>query len=99
MIRILVISPSPVLRAGLRALLTGPPDFEIVADYDKLPPTDLETLQLAPDVTVVCPLPTSALFETLESEALDDLGGILVLGPVSDEAGLAGRFEAFDWGY
>jgi DNA-binding NarL/FixJ family response regulator len=100
MIQIAVLAPSPAMRAGLTAMLTGIDDCSVVGEYDTLDPfSERQVIGPSPDVLVVCPLPGSPLLDLVDPEHAEAGIALLVLGPVPDESALPGRFAASPWGY
>jgi DNA-binding NarL/FixJ family response regulator len=95
MVRVLVVSPLPAVRAGLRALLGTTEGIEVVGEAERL-----EALGglagVAADVVVVDGEP--------EVEAGDGAAGalgpgVLILGPVPHEERLAAALTGRGWGY
>jgi DNA-binding NarL/FixJ family response regulator len=98
MTRALVISTSPAVRAGLRALLAAVGDVDVIGDGPVVNPATLHDLDEAPDVVVV---------EVGSVEAVDDLVdaldaadvGLVVLGPPAGADRLVGLGPPFAWAY
>jgi DNA-binding NarL/FixJ family response regulator len=98
MTRVLLVSTSPAVRAGLRALLATAGDVVVVAESPASQPGLVEGLDAPPDVAVVDVASASALDDL--SEWLDGPDvGLLVLGPPDGLERVLALSPAFAWGY
>src|SRR5215216_3997887 len=53
MVAVFIVSPLPAVRAGLRALIGGAEDCEVIGDADHLEATDERLSRAPPDVVVL----------------------------------------------
>jgi DNA-binding NarL/FixJ family response regulator len=92
MLRVLVVSPYPTVRAGLRALLSGVPDIEVV--WEAQGPADIGGPWPArPDLALVDEANGASAVEAIEARA-PELGIVLLIGeqrPPVDASGSAPR--------
>jgi DNA-binding NarL/FixJ family response regulator len=96
--RVVLISTSPAVRAGLRALLASAGDVDVVGEAPFLQTGLVETLDPLPDVVVVDAPSASALEDLLEWLDRQDMG-VLVLGSPDGLDRVASLGSAFTWGY
>ena len=98
MTRVALVSTSPAVRAGLRALLASAGDVVIVAESPTLQVGILEALDVPPDV-VVLDAPSASSLDDL-TDWMDGVDvGLLVLGPADGLDRLLASAPAFAWGY
>ena len=98
MTRVLLVSTSPAVRAGLRALLATAGDIDVVTEAPTLQPGLVDGLERPPDVVVL---------DAASASGLDDLAdwlegadaGLLVLGPPDGLDRLLSSAPSFAWGY
>jgi DNA-binding NarL/FixJ family response regulator len=96
--RVALVSTSPAVRAGLRALLASAGDVVIVAESPTLQVGILEALDVPPDV-VVLDAPSASSLDDL-TDWMDGVDvGLLVLGPADGLERLLALAPAFAWGY
>src|SRR4051794_18247743 len=96
--RVVLVSTSPAVRAGLRALLAAAGDVDVVGEGAMLASGVVDALDTPPDVIVVDAPSRSGLDDLLEWLDGQDVG-VLVLGPPDGLERLATLGPAFAWGY
>ena len=99
MARVFVVSPLPAVRAGLRALIGLADDLTVVGEADRLDGADRPVASPAPDVIVVDAQAGADLAELLAVERLGGGSGLVVLGPIDDDARLLTELAGRAWGY
>jgi DNA-binding NarL/FixJ family response regulator len=96
--RVVLVSTSPAVRAGLRALLAAAGDVDIVGEALTFQDGRVELLDAPPDVVVVDAPAASALDDLLAWLDRPDIG-VLVLGPPDGLDRIATLGAGFAWGY
>jgi DNA-binding NarL/FixJ family response regulator len=101
MIRALVVSPVPALRAGLRSLLSEAGDIAVIAESARLEALDELLAEHAPEVVVVDP--GFQLGESLDdapaANSIEPRPAFVVVGDLSRPSELLRRLEGSAWGY
>lgn len=98
MVRVVVVSPLPAVRAGLRAMIGAADDCEVVGVLDHLDAA-VGPAGPAPDVVV---LDADADFDPADVAASDRaVGGLglVILGPVAGDERLVRELSGRAWGY
>lgn len=98
MLRVVVVSGVPALRAGLRALLSGDPACRVVGEASSPEAVEEQATGLAYDVAVV-EATAAAEIAALEATAGDALPGLVLLGPLPDEQRLPALLDGRAWAY
>jgi DNA-binding NarL/FixJ family response regulator len=96
--RVALVSTSPAVRAGLRALLASAGEVAIVAESPTLQAGFLDALDVPPDVVVLDAPSTSSLDDLADWLDVVEIG-MLVLGPAEGVEKLLGLAPTFPWGY
>jgi len=98
MLRIVVLSPLPAVRAGLRALLMDADDLQVVGEVDasEAPP---EPTALRPDVVLVDAQSTADLDLAMSADAANGGPGLVILGPVPGDERLPVALAGRAWAY
>jgi DNA-binding NarL/FixJ family response regulator len=92
LINVLIVSPTPALRAGLRALLSGDPDLEVTAGTSL---AEIEHLAPAADAPVIVATPGG--LDLLTASLRPEMALLLVTAEAQDIPALAG-LELRAWG-
>jgi len=96
--RVVLVSTSPAVRAGLRALLGAAGDVVVVGEGATLAVGLVDVLDAPPDVVVVDAPSAGSLDDLLEWLDGQDIG-VLVLGPPNGLERLVGVEPTVAWGY
>ncbi len=102
MIRILLADDHPVVRAGLRAMLSGEPDLDVVADAATPDEAVTLAIDLTPDVVLMdlqFGTDQTGADATRRIRALDDPPAVLVLTNYDTDSDILGSVEAGASGY
>ncbi|MGH2355509.1 MAG: LuxR C-terminal-related transcriptional regulator [Chloroflexota bacterium] len=105
MVHVIVVSPLPAVRAGLRAMIGAADDLEVVGEaaaVDALSGRDVDATVEATreaDILVIDPAPA---LDTGDLGTLDDSGrrpGLVLLGPVVGDERLPSELAGRAWAY
>jgi len=98
MSRVVLVSSSPAVRAGLRTLLGAAGDVDVIGEAPSFRPDLAQAFDVPPDVLVLDTGSASALDDVLDG--FDDPEvGLLVLGPPDGVGRLLVGQPPFAWGY
>jgi DNA-binding NarL/FixJ family response regulator len=99
MLHVLIVSPLPAVRAGLRALLGGADDVAIVGEAERLEALGHSPGDAWPDVVVLDAEPAFDPAELTHGEAVLPPPAVVILGPVERAAALGGALAGRGWSY
>jgi DNA-binding NarL/FixJ family response regulator len=99
MFRVLVVSPLPAVRAGLRALLGVAEDWQVVGEAENLAAAHRQSTELFPDVVVADVGPDLDLGESGVFDPDGPRPGLVLLGPAEADQRLPSELEGRAWAY
>jgi DNA-binding NarL/FixJ family response regulator len=99
MLHVLVVSPLPSVRAGLRALIGAAAQDAVIDETEHYEPPSDAFLEASPDVIVLDVRSIADLDWLGESDTQRAGPGLIVLGPLLDDEQLPARLAGRAWGY
>ncbi|MCC7106821.1 MAG: response regulator transcription factor [Chloroflexi bacterium] len=99
MLRVLIVSPLPAVRAGLRALLSGADDVKIVGEVERLEALGHRPGDAWPDVVVLDAEPAFDPVALTHAETVLPPPAVVLLGPIERAAALRGTLSGRGWSY
>ena len=99
MLRVFVVSPLPAIRAGLRALIDGAEDCEVVGEADRMQLVRTPSLGPRLDVVVVDGQPGLEIGDVTFADVTPSGPGLVILGPVTDDERLPIDLAGRPWAY
>jgi DNA-binding NarL/FixJ family response regulator len=97
--RVLVVSPLPAVRAGLRAILGLADDVAVVGEAECYDPAAASLAEPGPEVVVVDPDPAFSAGDLASADPIERGPGPVILGPVPEDHSLAAELAGRPWAY